>query len=99
MKSIQITPDSGLPVSKARGRGRPASAAMQRYLKQFLALKPELHQSFFVEGAKRIDLEFLRRPVKKAGAGIRIVEVQEDEIYGVAGVRCWRLSGPYDEEL
>ena len=75
-------------------RGRPSKAV--KYLDKFLALKPG--QSFFVEGAKRRDIEFLRKPVKAAGAGIRIVEVEQDEIYGTAGARCWRVAGTYDED-
>lgn len=78
-------------------RGRPLNAAHQEALNKFLAMKPG--QSFFVEGANSRDLEFLRRMANAKGAGMKRIEVQQDEIYGIAGVRCWRLSGPYDNEL
>lgn len=54
-------------------------------------------QSFFVPGVTRADMEFLRRPVVKAGVGIRIAQVEEDEIYFQPGVRVWREEGEYDE--
>lgn len=54
-------------------------------------------QSFFVPDVKRADMEFLRRPVVKAGVGIRIAQVEEDEIYFQPGVRVWREEGEYDE--
>jgi len=54
-------------------------------------------QSFFVPDVKRADMEFLRRPVVKAGVGIRIAQVEEDEIYFQPGVRIWREEGEYDE--
>lgn len=54
-------------------------------------------QSFFVPDVKRADMEFLRRPVVRAGVGIRIAQVEEDEIYFQPGVRVWREEGEYDE--
>jgi hypothetical protein len=54
-------------------------------------------QSFFVPDVTRADMEFLRRPVVKAGVGIRIAQVEEDEIYFQPGVRVWREEGEYDE--
>jgi hypothetical protein len=92
---IQIIPDDDVPSPKARGRGRPVDVHTQVQVNQFLAMK--IGQSFFVQDAKSRDLEYLRRPIKKAGAGIRIIEVKQDEIYGTAGVRCWREAGEYDE--
>ena len=56
-----------------------------------------MNDSFFVEGARRSDLEYLRRPVKALGANIEIAEVECDEIYQVAGTRCWRRFGLIDE--
>jgi hypothetical protein len=53
-------------------------------------------QSFFVEGVCREDMEFLRRPVVRMGIGIRIVEVECDEIFQCHGVRVWREEGDYD---
>lgn len=91
---ITIKPDSG--VSKPRSAGRPKDERLQTLVNKFLALKPG-KESFFVEGAKRLDLEFLRKPVTEAGAGITIMETTNDEIYGVAGTRVWREAGEYDE--
>lgn len=93
--NLQIIPDDDVPSPKARGRGRPVDARTKQYVDKFLTLKPG--QSFFVQDAKSSDLEFLRRPVRKAGVGIRIVEITRDEIYGTRGVRCWREAGEYDE--
>lgn len=64
---------------------------MQRFINM------PVDDSFFVEGAKRRDLEFLRKPVTALGAGIQIAEVEKDEIYGVAGTRVWRRTGIIDE--
>lgn len=54
-------------------------------------------RSFFVRGAARADLEFLRRPAVKLGVGIRIVQVTRDPIHNQPGVRVWREEGSYDE--
>lgn len=93
--AASIVPDDGVeaPVPK---RGRQKDPAVEAVVKKFLKLKPG-KQSFFVEGAKRADLEFLRKRVLAVGAGIRIIELQRDEIYGVAGTRVWREAGEYDE--
>ena len=53
--------------------------------------------SFFVPDVQPDDVEFLRRPATRAGCGIRIVRVEEDEIYLQPGVRIWREEGSYDE--
>lgn len=90
-----ITPDSGVPVPPARQPGRPKDASRVAHVNKFLAMA--VGDSFFVEGAKRRDLEFLRKPVTALGACIQIVETTKDEIYGVAGTRCWRLHGLIDE--
>jgi hypothetical protein len=44
-----------------------------------------------------MDVEFLRRPIVRIGCGIKILEVEQDEIYQSPGVRIWREEGPYDE--
>lgn len=90
-----MTPDSGVPLPPGTP-GRPKDEVLQGYVRKFLAYRPGV-DSFFVEGAKRRDLEFLRKPFSDAGAGVRIAEVAEDEIYGVAGTRVWREAGEYDE--
>lgn len=54
-------------------------------------------QSFFIPDVKRADMEFLRRPLVRAGVGVRIAQVEEDEIYFQPGVRIWREVGEYDE--
>lgn len=53
--------------------------------------------SFFIEGAKRSDVEFLRRPAKDQGVGISIVHVDCDEIYHLPGVRVFRKEGEFDQ--
>ena len=101
--TIQIIPEEGVPSSKVRGRGRPGDPVLKAQVDKFLRMKPRsstyVGDSFFVEGAKSRDLEYLRRPIKKAGANIEIVNISRDQIYGTAGVRAWRLAGPYDDEL
>ncbi len=79
----------------ARSPGRPKAEGTDALVQTFLSMKPGY--SFFVEGLSRHDLEFLRKPVTKAGVGIQIVETLKDEIYGVAGTRVWRCAGDYDE--
>lgn len=98
---IAIIPDEGVAPPPTRPVGRPKDESLQALVTQFLRLKPatatRLADSFFVPDAKRSDIEFLRKPVLKAGAGMQVVEVTKDEIYGVAGIRCWRIAGEYDE--
>jgi hypothetical protein len=53
--------------------------------------------SFFVPEVEPADVEFLRRPVTRAGCGIKIVRVENDEIYCQPGVRIWREEGSFDE--
>lgn len=60
-------------------------------------VRMRIGQSFFVPDVKRADMEFLRRPVVRAGCGIRIAQVAEDEIYFQPGVRIWREEGEYDD--
>lgn len=54
-------------------------------------------ESCFVAGQTTRDLEFLRMPFKRAGLGVRIVAVQNDEIYQQPGVRIYREEGEFDE--
>ncbi len=57
----------------------------------------KIGSSFFVADATPPDLAFLRRPLKVAGVGVRILEVEVDEIYQCHGVRVWREEGQYDQ--
>lgn len=75
-------------------QGRTADAQVRTLVKKMMWMKPGT--SFFVEGVRAADMNFLRRPVLKAGMGIRIVEVECDEIYQCHGVRVWREEGDYD---
>jgi len=75
-------------------QGRTADAQTRTLVEKMKWMKPG--QSFFVEGVTASDMTFLRRPVLKAGMGIRIVEVECDEIYHSHGVRVWREEGDYD---
>lgn len=76
-------------------RGRTATAQMKVLIKKVIDMR--IGSSFFVDGAKRIDMEFLRRPCLRAGVNLRIHEVECDEIYQCHGTRVWRMEGPYDE--
>lgn len=76
-------------------KGRSESPMILGYVERFQHFKPG--QSFFIEGATPGDVEFLRRPILRAGMGITIRAVKCDEIYNKAGVRVWRQSGPYDD--
>lgn len=95
MKSLTLKPDSTAAVAQA-SRGRPVSPEVREYVERFKHFRAG-RDSFFVEGAQSKDLEFLRKPMTRAGMGILIRRVECDEIYGVAGVRVWRLAGSYDE--
>lgn len=77
-------------------RGRTVSSDVAAYVERFKHFRAG-KDSFFVEGATAKDLEFLRRPVTRAGMGILIRQVECDKIHGVAGVRVWRLAGSYDD--
>lgn len=94
MTRAKLTPDAGVSVPKVRGRGRPVDPDLQAEVNKILNMK--IGASFFVQGARSSDLEYLRRPVKRAGGGIMIREVEDDEIYHKPGVRCWRVAGTND---
>lgn len=99
VKGIEFTmiPDTGVQPSKLppERKTRTFDPRIQEYVEQFAAFK--VGQSFFVEGASRRDLEFVRRPFMAVGLGVVMREVECDEIYGSAGVRVWRQHGEYDE--
>lgn len=76
-------------------RGRPRDAQLQQYVQRILELP--VGASFFVPDAKPDQLDFLRKPVKDAGAVIEIKQVEQDEIYGTAGVRVFRREGKVDQ--
>lgn len=76
-------------------RGKTAQSQVDVLIKKFERMR--IGQSFFVEGVKRTDMEFLRRPAQRLGLGIRIMHVESDEIYCVPGVRVWREEGEYDD--
>lgn len=76
-------------------RGKTADAQVKVLVQKFA--KMVIGHSFFIAGVARQDVEFIRRPALRMGCGIRIAEVEEDEIYLVPGVRIWREEGSYDE--
>ena len=76
-------------------RGRTADAQVKVLIDKFVRMLPG--QSFFIPGATRLDVEFMRRPAQAIGCGIRIVRVEQDEIYLQEGVRVWREEGEYDD--
>lgn len=94
MQTLNLAaPEDGVP--QARQAGRPMSQQMASYVDQFKRYK--IGQSFFVPGATVADLNFLRRPFKRAGLGATFRRVERDEIYQQAGVRVWREFGEYDD--
>lgn len=95
MINLVIKPEQGVEAPPTRSRGRPKDEALKRLVQDFLDMKP--NWSFFVEDAKRRDLEFLRKRVIKLGANIEIRYTTKDEIYGVPGTRVWRRHGLIDE--
>lgn len=95
MIDFAITAEDGVAIPPVRSRGRPKDAILKGHIQKFLAM--EVGSSFFVENAKRKDLEFLRKPVVALGANIQIVEVKSDPIFHLPGTRVWRLSGLIDE--
>jgi hypothetical protein len=76
-------------------REKTADQQIKVLIDKFVRMKPG--QSFFIADVTRIDVEFLRRPVVKIGCGIKIIQVESDEIYFQPGVRIWREEGAYDE--
>lgn len=76
-------------------RGRTASIQMKVLIQKVIDMR--VGASFFVDGATRADLEFLRRPLIAAGVNVAIRELVCDEIYQCHGTRVWRQEGPYDE--
>lgn len=76
-------------------RDKTAAAQMKVLIDKVIRMP--IGASFFVPEATRLDMEFLRRPVLRAGCGIRIAQVALDEIYQQPGVRVWREEGEYDE--
>lgn len=93
-----ITVDDGVPVKRAAPRQRKQklrNPVVAKVVDAFAAMKPG--QSFFVAGASKRDMDFLRKPFIRAGLGYTMREVECDEIYQTAGVRTWRQHGEYDE--
>lgn len=90
--------DSGVPQTRAKPKQRrvplknPVAAAV---VDKFADMEPG--QSFFVAGAVKKDVDFLRRPLTQAGFGYAMREVDCDEIYQTQGVRIWRQHGEFDE--
>lgn len=95
MINLVIKPEQGIEAPETRSRGRPKSEVLKAHVQNFLDMP--LNWSFFVEGATRRDLEFLRKPVMALGANIEIRYTPKDEIYGVPGTRVWRRHGLIDE--
>lgn len=75
--------------------GRKGDPVIIGYVERFEKFKPG--QSFFIAGAAPADLEFLRRPILKAGMGVIIRAMVMDPIHKCAGTRVWRQSGPFDD--
>lgn len=95
---IEIKPDNGVPVKRApksSGRPRLRDPVIESLVDKFAAMAPG--QSFFVQGASKKELDFLRKPIVRRGLGYTMREVECDEIYQTAGVRVWRQHGEYDE--
>lgn len=86
--------DARMP-DKPEGVGRKPDEIIQGYVEQFRTYK--IGQSFFLADHQPSDLEFLRKPFERAGLKCSIRLVQQDAIYGVAGVRVVRVEGPEDE--
>lgn len=89
--------DDGVPVRRS-GRKAPRryrSPELARIVEKFREMRPG--QSFFVAGATKKDLDFLRRPFNEEGLGYTIRKIKCDEIYRTSGVRVWRQYGEYDE--
>ena len=87
--------DKDVPIPEQRQRGRPKDEFIKARVQHFIAMS--VGDSFFVEGAKRRDLEFLRKRVTALGANITIVEVKDDPIFHLPGTRVWRDKGLTDE--
>lgn len=98
MIEIPTKPDNDVPMDRPEGAARGSRDPRIRALvDKFATYKPG--QSFFIPGVEPDAVNFLRRPVKQAGLAMLVRRVERDEIYGVAGVRVWRLPGSYDTEL
>lgn len=76
-------------------RGRPLPPDVQQLVDRVRRYR--IGDSFFVPGATRGEVEFLRRPCLSQGTPISICRVELDEIYQQPGVRVWRREGSYDE--
>lgn len=79
----------------SRRGGRKKDPQLVKWVEQILALP--IDASVFVPNAQPADLQFLRTPVREAGATIEIVKVNPDEIYGTPGVRLFRREGTFDQ--
>lgn len=51
-----------------------------------------MEDSFFMEGAKRVDCRQIINLAKRAGVFLLCREVEEDEVYQVQGCRLWRVE-------
>jgi hypothetical protein len=76
-------------------RDKTTDPQIKALVDRFVRMRPG--QSFFIPEVTRRDVEFLRRPVVRIGCGIKIIQVEQDDIYLQPGVRVWREEGEYDE--
>ena len=94
---IKIKPETGVPIldpRKASSGRKPRSPENQALVDTFAAMKPG--QSFFVAGAVRKEVEFLRQLFGSAGLALQMREVEDDLEHRKAGVRVWRLHSACD---
>jgi len=76
-------------------REKTGDVQIKTLIAKFIAMRPG--DSFFIPNVEPGDVAFLRRPVLRAGCNIKILRVEEDEIYLQPGVRIWREAGEYDQ--
>jgi hypothetical protein len=93
----EIVVEDGVPIRRAtrKLKTKLRNPALVKLVDRVAAMRPG--QSFFVQGVKKPDMDFIRKPLNNEGLAHTMREVECDEIYQQPGVRFWRLHGEFDE--
>ena len=83
---LVIVPESDVPPPTIRRTISDATAYEKAIAKM------EMGQSFFLEGRRLADVEFLFKIAESVGVTLTGRNVKNDEVYQVAGVRFWRVE-------
>lgn len=99
LRDLNIRPDTKKVLLNSKAYGRPRTRpcndpVLVGYIEAFEKFEPG--DSFFVPGVTPRQMNFLRSLFVRAGMNLVMRNMPNDPIYGVQGVRIWRLAGRLD---